>query len=191
MIVLHGLGDSMDGYRWLPSALDLPDMNYLLVNAPDEYYGGYSWYAFPGDARADIERSVRLLFRLLDAQREHGYPTEETVLFGFSQGCLMTIETGLRYPHRFAGLVGVSGYVHDPGRLLREKSAIANQQRLLLTHGRLDPVIPIAPVRSQVQILQDGGLQIQWLEYAKEHTIAGEPELAAIRAFLEQKDAAD
>ena len=37
MVVLHGLGDSMEGYRWLPSALRLPWLNYLLVNAPDEY----------------------------------------------------------------------------------------------------------------------------------------------------------
>ena len=40
MVVLHGLGDSMDGYRWMPQELDLPWLNYLLVNAPDDYYGG-------------------------------------------------------------------------------------------------------------------------------------------------------
>lgn len=33
MIVLHGLGDSMAGYTWVPQALRLPWMNYLLVNA--------------------------------------------------------------------------------------------------------------------------------------------------------------
>ncbi len=49
MIVLHGLGDSMEGYRWLPPALRLPWMNYLLANAPDEYYGGYSWFDFAGE----------------------------------------------------------------------------------------------------------------------------------------------
>ena len=49
LIMLHGLGDSMEGYRWVPEALDLPWLNYLLVNAPDSYYGGYSWYDFAGD----------------------------------------------------------------------------------------------------------------------------------------------
>ena len=44
LIMLHGLGDSIAGYRWMPEALDLPWLNYLLVNAPDQYYGGYSWY---------------------------------------------------------------------------------------------------------------------------------------------------
>lgn len=187
MIVLHGLGDSVDGYRWLPKAMGLPWMNYLLVNAPDDYYGGYSWYDFPGDAAPGVARSTRLLGELLDAQRACGFPTGQTVLFGFSQGCLMTIETGLRYPHRFSGLVGVSGYTHEPERLLREKSPVAIEQRLLLTHGLHDPLIPIAPVRAQVRGLRQAGLLIEWSEFAKEHTIAGEEELAVIRGFVSRR----
>ena len=35
VVVLHGLGDSMAGWRWLPEAMRLPELNYLLVNAPD------------------------------------------------------------------------------------------------------------------------------------------------------------
>ena len=44
MVMLHGLGDSIEGYRWWPEALGLPWLNHLLVNAPDDYYGGYSWF---------------------------------------------------------------------------------------------------------------------------------------------------
>jgi len=183
MVVLHGLGDSMDGYRWLPEAMRLDALNYLLVNAPDEYYGGWSWYDLPGDAAPGVLRSRKLLFELLDSLRERGFPTEQTLLFGFSQGCLMTLETGLRYPHRLAGLIGVSGYVHDPERLLREMPPVAAQQRVLLTHGTYDPLIPISRTRAQAQRLRDAGLQIEWREFAKEHTIAGEAELAVIRAF--------
>ena len=184
MVVLHGLGDSMDGYRWLPEAMEMPDLNYLLVNAPDEYFGGYSWYDYAGDRAPGVQRGVRLLAELLDAQRGLGWPTEQTVLFGFSQGCLMTTEVGLRYPHRFAGLVGISGHVHDVEQLLREKSPVAEKQRLLLTHGKFDPVIPFAPVREQVRRLQAAGLNIEWHEFAKEHTIAGESELTVIRKFV-------
>jgi phospholipase/carboxylesterase len=183
MVVLHGLGDSMDGYRWLPEAMRLDAFNYLLVNAPDEYYGGWSWYDLPGDAAPGVLRSRKLLFELLDSLRERGFPTEQTLLFGFSQGCLMTLETGLRYPHRLAGLIGVSGYVHEPERLLREMPPVAAQQRVLLTHGTYDPLIPISRTRAQAQGLRDAGLQIEWREFAKEHTIAGEAELAVIRAF--------
>src|SRR5437773_780615 len=125
MMILHGLGDSIEGFGWLPSALGVPCLNYLLVNAPDPYFGGYSWYDFTGDANTGICRSRALLFELLDRQRENGFATEQTVVFGFSQGCLMTWEAGLLYPHLFAGLVGISGYVHEPKKTLNELSPTA------------------------------------------------------------------
>ncbi len=184
MVVLHGLGDSVDGYRWLPPSLGLPWMNYLLVNAPDEYFGGYSWYDFATDAAPDICRSRALLIEVLDDARTRGFPTEQTTLFGFSQGCLMTLEVGLRFPHRFAGLVGISGYVHDPERLLAELSPVALQQRLLVTHGTEDTMIPFAGVREQINVLKAEGLHVEWHEFVKGHTIAGEDELDVIRDFV-------
>jgi phospholipase/carboxylesterase len=184
MVVLHGLGDSMEGYRWLPPALGLPWLNCLLVNAPDPYFGGYAWYDFSGDAGTGVERSRALLFELLDEQRRRGWPTGQTLLFGFSQGCLMTVEVGLRYPHVFAGLVGISGYVHQPERLLRELSPVARQQRFLITHGLDDPLIPFGPVREQVNLLKAEGIRVEWHEFTKTHTIAGEDELAVIRDFV-------
>lgn len=185
MVVLHGLGDSIAGFDWLPSALRLPWMNYLLVNAPDRYYEGYSWYDFAGDHRPGIERSRRELFALLDAQRADGFPTSETILFGFSQGSLMTVDVGLRYPHLFAGLVGVSGYIFEPDKLVQELSTVARQQRLLMTHGTQDPLIPCQQVRAQVKLLQAGGIQVEWKEFVKAHTIAGLEEVSVIRNFIE------
>ncbi len=185
LIVLHGLGDSAAGFRWMPSMLGFADMNYLLVNAPDSYYGGYSWYDFADDSAPGILRSRKMIFDLLDAQRAAGFPTEETTLFGFSQGCLMTVDVGFRYPHLFAGLVGVSGYVFEPDKLLSELSPVATRQRMLFTHGTQDPLIPFAEVRKQVQLLKTAGLAIEWREFVKPHTIAGEQELSVIRNFIQ------
>src|SRR2546428_236722 len=130
LVMLHGLGDSIEGYRWLPEALNLPWLNYLLVNAPDEYYGGYSWYDFVGDIGPGVARSRQILCELLDTQRAKGFPTEQTVLGGFSQGCLMSLEVGLRYPHRLAGIIGISGHVCEPEKLITELSPVALQQRV-------------------------------------------------------------
>lgn len=184
LIMLHGLGDSIEGYRWLPEAMNLPWLNYLLVNAPDDYYGGYAWFQFGGDIVLGVHRSRKLLFDLLDALRAKGFPTDQTTLGGFSQGCLMTIEVGLRYPHRFAGLVGISGWVSEPEKLVRELSPVARQQRLLITHGTLDPLVPFAVTREQVKLLKSAGLQVEWHEFVKPHTIAGEAELEVIRKFV-------
>ena len=184
MVMLHGLGDSVQGYRWMPEAMDLTWLNYLLVNAPDEYYGGYSWFDFAGDFVPGVVRSRKMLFALLDDLRAKGFPTEQTTFGGFSQGCLMATEIGLRYPHRLAGVVGISGYVCEPEKLVEELSPVASQQRLLITHGTLDPMIPFAMVREQINILKAAGLHIEWHEFVKSHTIAGEDELEVIRRFV-------
>ncbi len=182
MVMLHGLGDSIEGYRWWPEALQLPWLNCLLVNAPDDYYGGYSWFNYPDEIEPGILRSRKLLFDLLDELRAKGFPTEQTTLGGFSQGCLMTVDVGLRYPHRFAGLVGISGWVFDLEHLA--PTPVARQQRLLMTHGTEDPLIPIAKVRPQIPLLKAAGINVEWREFAKVHTIQGETEMSVIRNFV-------
>lgn len=184
-IMLHGLGDSIEGYRWLPQVMQFPWMNYLLVNAPDEYYGGYSWFDFVGGNMVpDVKRSRELLFKLLDATREKGFPAEQITLGGFSQGCLMSLEVGLRYPHRLAGIVGISGYVCEPEVLTKELSPVAKQQRILITHGTLDPLLRFETVRPQIAMLESAGLNIEFHSFDKDHTIAGEEEFAVIRKFV-------
>ena len=184
MVVMHGLGDSIAGYRWLPPALDLPWLNFHMVNAPDHYFGGYSWYDIAETPGPGIERSRGLVFEFLDDLQAKGWPTEQTFLLGFSQGCLMTIEVACQYPRKLAGCVGISGYVHEPDRLLSRLSPVAAQQRFLITHGDADPLIPIGAVRGQMEKLGAAGLKITWREFAKDHTIAGEEELAVIREFV-------
>jgi phospholipase/carboxylesterase len=186
LLMLHGLGDSIEGFRWMPEALRLPWLNYLLVNAPDEYYGGYSWYDFANDSLPGVLRSRKLLSELLDAQRAAGWPDDQMILGGFSQGCLMALETGLRHPRRLAGIIGISGYLLDATLLVQELPPVALQQRVLVSQGTLDTMIPFAPVREQINELKAAGLKIEWHELAKGHTIAGETELEIIRNFIEQ-----
>lgn len=184
LIALHGLGDSLMGYRWLPAELALPSMNCLLVNAPDPYYGGFSWYDFENAPGPGIERSRKLLFSLLDQQRAEGWPADQITLFGFSQGCLMTWEIGFHYPHRLAGIVGVSGYVNEVPASLSQLSPVATKQRFLITHGTMDPLLPFEAARDQVRKIQTLGLDVQWQEFIKPHTIAGREELNLIRKFI-------
>ena len=188
MVVLHGLGDSMEGYRWLPKALDLPWLNYLLVNAPDDYHGGFSWYDIYKDPDPGVKRSRKAIEELLDNQREAGFPSRQTFQFGFSQGCLMTMEIAMRYPHRLAGCIGISGYVHQPDNALKELSTVSKEQEILFTYGTFDPIIPADKVKDQLhELAAAGNLQIDSHEFAKEHTIAGAEELALIRDFIRMR----
>jgi phospholipase/carboxylesterase len=184
MIMLHGLGDSIEGYRWLPADMDTPWLNYLLVNAPDEYYGGRSWFEYPGDMMPGVLRSRKLLFELLEDLIKKGFPAEQITLAGFSQGCMMTLDVGFRFPQKLAGLVGISGSVLEKDQLLNELSPVARQQRMLMTHGEFDDLLPMAAIHRQVQGLQRAGLNITWREFPKGHGFYGPEEITLMREFV-------
>lgn len=183
MIVLHGLGDSSEGFHRLQEELDIPSFNYLLLNAPDSYYTGYSWYDIDAP-RSGVERSRKVLADVIAQTQREGYPPDQTFLFGFSQGCLMTLEFGSRYSPALAGYIGISGYCLSPAAILREMSPAANNGNWLITHGTEDELLPVAVTRAQIRTLNDAGFAIDYREYAKSHTIDSRRELPEIRAWL-------
>jgi phospholipase/carboxylesterase len=183
VIVLHGLGDSSEGFLWLQDELGIDSLNYLLLNAPDPYYTGYAWYDIQ-DPSHGIERSRKVLAEVLEATEREGFPADQTFLFGFSQGCLMTLEFGSRYAKPLAGYVGISGYCYSPDAILREMNPAANNGNWLVTHGTRDELLPAAVTRGQIRKLRDAGFDIDYREYVKTHTIDPERELPDIRQWL-------
>jgi predicted esterase len=45
-------------------------------------------------------------------------------------------------------------------------------------------MIPIDKVRPQIPLLKAAGLSVEWHEFMKAHTVAGEEEIAVIRNFV-------
>jgi phospholipase/carboxylesterase len=171
VVVLHGLGDSLNGYHFLPEALQIPELSYLLVNAPDAYYGGYSWYDFMGDKAPGILRSRDLLLQLLEELQDQGVSPADIFLFGFSQGCLMVTDVALRCDTALGGIIGVSGYVAFLEQYPAAFSPAARKQKILITHGRQDPMVPFEPARKQFQELRKFGIDLEFVAYDKDHTM--------------------
>ena len=66
------------------------------------------------------------------------------------------------------GIVGISGWVFEMENLLRDLTPVARSQRLLITHGHFDPLLPFTEVRDQVTQLKAAGLNVTWRDYPKE-----------------------
>jgi phospholipase/carboxylesterase len=181
VIGLHGRGDSLSGLGWLPQAIGLPEVGYLFLNAPDDWEDGYSWYDRPPDQEPGILRSRALLFGLLCELALQGWESRDIVLFGFSQGCLMAMDVGLRYPEPLAGICGISGYLFFPDRIESEMTPHAAAMPWLVTHGTQDELLPIGPTREHVQSLQAAGIPVEWHEVDKGHLVSPRVELPLIR----------
>ena len=190
VMVLHGLGDSKEGWKPVADYLDLPDTGWIFVQAPDCYHEGWSWFDLRlPDPRPDLSQVIRSRTRLRELlthlETTRGIRCEDLTLMGFSQGCLMTMAVGLTHDRPFAGLVGISGWVADLESYPAGFGAAADQQRILMTHGDHDQVIPIAVTRPQALRLQGLGLDLTWREYAKAHGLDTEQELGDVRTFIQ------
>ncbi len=183
MIILHGRGDSSEGFRGLPDFLNIEDMNYIMFDAPFEYFTGHSWYQLPPDQLPGIEYSSKLLTTVLDELFEEQFSASESFLFGFSQGSLLTFEFGARYHKVLAGYIAVSGYIYDTKKLLKDVNSDVINSNWLCTHGVNDNVLPFENSKEQVEFLQDGGFEIEFKSYKKDHTIDRE-ELSMIADWM-------
>jgi len=184
MVVLHGLGDSLEGFRWLPSAAGLNRYNFLLVNAPLDYGEGFAWYDPERDPQPELERGRARLGRLFAELEGQGWASADILLFGFSQGCVMAADFGMRWDQPLAGIIGVSGYIFFSNTVEAEIHPEARRQSWLITHGTYDSLLPVDRTRDQVRRLKRLGMRVDWMEVRKDHSIDMGDELAAIRAWI-------
>ena len=198
IIVLHGLG--ADGNDFVPIAgeLDLAavgPVRFVFPHAPimpvtiNNGYRMRAWYDILGtdlvrrEDEAGLRRSQAAVAALIDHEREAGIPAGRIVLMGFSQGCAMTLLTGLRYPHRLAGLAGLSGYLPLIDMLDAEAAPANRDVPIFLAHGTQDPVVPIARGAASRDRLQAAGYPVEWHSYPMPHSVCPD-EIADLNDWL-------
>ena len=198
VIVLHGLG--ADGRDFVPicDELDLAaigPVRYVFPHAPVRpvtVNGGMSmraWYDILGadiPRRADepgLRASMLEIEALIARERSRGIAASRIVLMGFSQGCAMTLLTGLRHAERLAGLVALSGYLPLAASTAAERSVANQGLPIFQAHGRIDPVIPLSRATDSRDALRALGYAVEWHEYAMPHSVCAE-EISDLNRWL-------
>ena len=200
VIWLHGLGADGHDFAGLVPELELsscPPIRFVFPHAPSmpvTVNGGYvmpAWYDILGpnlisqqDA-AGIQASERAIVALIAHEVARGIPAEHIVLAGFSQGCAMALHTGLRLPHRLAGIMALSGYLPLVDRLAAERHPANAQTPVFMAHGTQDPVVVLARGEASRDALATLGQPVQWHSYPMPHSLHPR-EIADISAFLAQ-----
>lgn len=186
MLVLHGRGDSIRPFFTFQDELNMPEMNYLLLNAPRRFLDGWSWYGEPPYQKAGVLKIREKMFRLLADLEIQGWKHENIFLFGFSQGCLVSADVAMNYPKKLGGLVGVSGYFQFYPRWRSNMTRAARRTPWIMTHGRQDDVLRIEDTKFGVSKLREAGVDVKWHELNKEHVLENR-EYPLIRSWLREK----
>lgn len=201
VIWLHGLG--ADGWDFVPivQELGLPEtlaLRFIFPHAPRQAVsinGGAvmrAWYdiALDGLARrvdeAGILASASTLTSLVQGEAARGIAADRVILAGFSQGGVIALQAGLRYPDALAGIVALSTYLAMPGTVAVQGSAANRSVPILMAHGTQDTVIPLAMAEESRRQLLDAGYKVDWHTYPMGHSVARE-ELQQISRFLQNR----
>jgi len=160
VILLHGYGSngqdliSLAPYwqRALPHALFIsPDAPQPCELAPAQ---GFQWFSLMADSTNEMDiMPVKDPAKYLPGVRaaatplnqyidevlaEYAIEPQNLALMGFSQGCMMSLQVGLRRAPSIAGVLGYSGsLIDDEG--LTEAAKIP----VCLIHGQADDVVPL------------------------------------------------
>ena len=155
VIFLHGYGaDGADLFSLSePLSEQLPDCFFASPDAPRKCGAspfGYEWFPIPDidgstipDMMQALASSEKLIIKLIDGYKNRfGLDYSDIILLGFSQGCMISLNIGLRQLNDLGGIVGISG------RLLMTESLEENKKEgyppVILIHGDADDVVPIS-----------------------------------------------
>ncbi len=190
VIWMHGLGADGNDFVPIVRELDLsgcPGIRFVFPHAqaiPVTINNGYvmrAWYDIVAmddlgrrEDEAGLRASQQRIEQLVAREVARGIPAGNIVLAGFSQGCAMALQTGLRYPQRLAGLMCLSGYLPLASTTATERSNANQHTPIFMAHGRIDDVVTIDRAETSRDVLKALGYDVDWHAYMMPHSVCAE-----------------
>lgn len=197
VIFLHGYGSNgadLIGLAPYFAQVD-PFADFLSPDAPQRSPfnpGGFQWFPIPFIDGSTTEEMTREYIKARAALNQYidqelavrNLENKDLVLIGFSQGTMMSLETGLRRKPAMAGIIGFSGRILLPEALRHEFQA---KPPVLLVHGELDDVVPVNDSIEANKLLKEWGISVSLhLSPGAPHTIAPDGLDAALKFYQDQ-----
>jgi lysophospholipase-2 len=202
VIVLHGLGDSADGFADVAQMWhkQMPYAKFVLPTAPNQpvtLNGGMamnSWYDIEGlDERtnekcAGIESSSQIVRRIMaEEATAHNLPYSRMVVSGFSQGGALSLFVGLQQPSletKLAGVLVMSGYLAGAGQFTLTDAGRGT--KTMHCHGTSDPMVRFSMAQKTETLIKEKGHEDYTLKpyNGMVHTVLPE-EIKDALAFLQ------
>ncbi len=187
VIVLHGRGADANDLADLASEID-DGYRFVFPNAPkrfEPYPGtafGFTWFdGLPPDP-ASIASSREMLLQLIDdLVGKFPTPDGKIILSGFSQGGMMSLDTGFRTPHKLAGIVVMSGALYEG-----DLPPLRVEPPVLIIHGTADEMINVNMARRARRVLEEHGADVDYHEFPMGHHVTPDS-LEVVRRFIRSR----
>ena len=151
VILCHGYGgDGKDisilaGY-WRTY---LPDTIFICPDAPEKCAAsptGYQWFDLLDQSPDQIlSKSLvaesKLNEFIDEVLKKYNLISNQIIIGGFSQGCMLTLQTGIKRKDKINSIIGYSGKIIDTKHI---ENNIKSKPDIILMHGDKDEVVPVS-----------------------------------------------
>ena len=142
MILTHGRGASAQSMLMFADEFQSDKVHYRAVQA-----SGHTWYprSFLAPREMNqpgISSGLQAIHDQIVLLNDHGIPTEQIILLGFSQGACLTTEFAARHPQKYGGIIGFSGGLIGDEIDLQSYSGSMEKTPVFLGCSDRDPHIP-------------------------------------------------
>ena len=200
VIWLHGLGADGNDFAPIVPELQLGELGpirFVFPHAPVRpvtINNGIAMRAWYDIYMADLVRredteglyaSQQAVQDLIARENSRGIPCERIILAGFSQGCAMALQTGLRHTEKLAGIIGLSGYLPLAAKAKEERHEANTKTPIFLAHGTMDPVVAFERGQATLEALEAMNYEVRFKTYPMPHSVCLE-EIRDIGEFLRE-----
>ncbi len=150
VILCHGYGGDGNDISILANywRAHLPDTMFICPDAPEKCVAspsGFQWFDLmdqtPEQVLAKSLVAENKLNKLIDeVKKNNNLKAKQIIIGGFSQGCMISLQTGLKRKDSVNSVVGYSGRIIDIEHLSKN---INSRPQIFLMHGDLDQVVSI------------------------------------------------
>lgn len=198
IIWLHGLGADGHDFETIIEVLELPEhfnarfifphapMRPITINNGMVMRGWYDIREPAMLARIDeegIQASVEQLSAMIRHEESQKIPAQHIFLGGFSQGGVIALHTGLRYPNRLGGIIALSTYLPLTETLGHECHATNSVIPIFFGHGLHDAIVPLSLANNACDWLKQKQHPVTRHDYPIEHNVCAE-EINDISSWL-------
>ena len=153
------------------------------------------WHPMPGwydisslsfgskEDETGILESSNYLKQLGKEQQTSGIAANRIILAGFSQGGVIALYCGCRYPETLGGIMALSTYLALPESLANDKNSASLETPIFMAHGRQDDVVAFQYGKQSMMLLEQNNFNVDWHEYDMGHSVCIE-EMQHIREWL-------
>ena len=168
VILCHGYGGDGKDISVLATNWQrfLPDAVFLCPNAPETCSvnpQGYQWFDLSSEKEEIIfEKSLvaeeKLNIFLDQVLNNLQLETKNLALVGFSQGCMISIQTGIKKKEQINSLVGYSGKIINMEHL---SDNINSKPKIFLMHGENDTIVSPTHLLEAKEYLKKQGINVK------------------------------